>query len=176
MRIVSGQLKGRQINPPSFFSARPTTDYAKESLFNILNNRIDFEEIKVLDLFSGTGSISYEFASRGSKLIYSVESNRRYCQFIEKTCEGFGLSMIKVINTDVFRFLDKNKLPFDVVFADPPFDLEQIDQIPDLFFKGAGLTEDGWFILEHSAKSDFSKHPHFVEIRTYGKVNFSFFQ
>lgn len=176
MRIVSGRLKGRQINPPSFFSARPTTDFAKESLFNILNNRIDFEELLVLDLFSGTGSISYEFASRGAKLVYAIESNRRYCQFIEKTSSGFGLTAIKVINTDVLRFIQKNKLLFDVVFADPPFDMEQIDQIPDLFFQGAGLREEGWFILEHSAKNDFSKHPRFVEIRSYGKVNFSFFQ
>lgn len=176
MRIVSGLLKGRQINPPSYFSARPTTDYAKESLFNILNNRIDFEEVTVLDLFSGTGSIAYEFASRGAKMVYAVESNRRYCQFIDKTASNFNLKMLKVIHLDALRFLEKNKFPFDVVFADPPFDLANLSQIPDLFFKGAGLKEDGWFILEHSSSNNFAEHPRFVEIRTYGKVNFSFFQ
>jgi 16S rRNA (guanine966-N2)-methyltransferase len=176
MRIVSGLLRGRQINPPSNFTARPTTDYAKESLFNILNNRVDFEEIKVLDLFSGTGSIAMEFASRGATIVYAVEMNRKYCQFIDKTVKGFGLANLKVLNTDAFRYLDKNQQAFDVVFADPPYDLEGLDLIPDRFFKGAGLTPDGWFILEHSSKSTFKSHPRFVELRTYGKVNFSFFQ
>lgn len=176
MRIVSGSLGGRLINPPAFFKARPTTDMAKESLFNVLNNRVDFENLNVLDLFSGTGSISYEFASRGAARVLSVELNPRYAAFIQHTADHFGIKSLHVMKADAFKFLEKSREKFDVVFADPPYDLPELAEIPNLFFATNRLNPDGWFILEHPGSYDFNKHPQFVELRRYGKVNFSFFQ
>jgi 16S rRNA (guanine(966)-N(2))-methyltransferase RsmD len=176
MRIISGKLKGRRFSPPKSFSARPTTDIARESLFNVLNNRMDFEELKVLDLFGGTGSISYEFASRGCIDITTVELNYKHYSYIKSMLKEFELNdEIKPIKADVFKYLQKCVFKYDLVFADPPFDLKDFDSIPDRFFENSLLAEGGVFILEHSDKKSFEKHPHFAEVKKYGKVHFSFF-
>ncbi len=176
MRIVSGTHKGRVIRPPSFFKARPTTDMAKESLFNILQNRFDFAEIEVLDLFSGTGSISYEFASRDCRKVISVDKNFRYSRFIQDTAKQFGFDQIKCIKSDSFRYVKSCASKFDIVFADPPYDLEKLKEIPDLVFQAGIIKDGGILILEHPASYNLSKHPNFKENRNYSRVNFSFFE
>lgn len=176
MRIVSGKFKGRRIETPHTIQARPTTDFAKEGLFNVLNNWIDFEGMNVLDLFAGTGSISLEFVSRGAKSVISVEQNERHCSFIRKTCGQLGVENLLLTRGDVFRFISATRMKFDVIFADPPYELEQLPQLPDLIFKYDLLNAEGLFILEHSAKNNFENHPYFSEHRTYGNVNFSFFE
>ncbi|NOQ27703.1 MAG: methyltransferase domain-containing protein [Bacteroidales bacterium] len=176
MRIVSGKYKGRHIRPPKNFKARPTTDFAKENLFNILNNNFDFTELSVLDLFSGTGSISYEFASRECLSVVSVESNFKHQIFIRKTIEELGLPNVKTIKSDAFRYVKFCKDKFDIVFADPPYDLKEIESIPGFIFEQQILKENGWIIVEHGDKTNFSKHNGFVETRKYGGVNFSIFE
>lgn len=176
MRIVSGKYKGRHIKPPKNFKARPTTDFAKENLFNILNNNFDFTELSVLDLFSGTGSISYEFASRECISVVSVESNFKHQIFIRKTIDELGLSNVKTIKSDAFRYVKFCKDKFDIVFADPPYDLKEIESIPKFIFEQQILKENGWIIVEHGDKTNFSKHNGFVETRKYGGVNFSIFE
>lgn len=176
MRIVSGKYKGRHINPPKNFKARPTTDFAKENLFNILNNNFDFSELAVLDLFSGTGSISYEFASRGCNSVISVESNFKHHIFIKKTIEELSLHNIRAIKSDVFRYVKSCKEKFDIIFADPPYELEEIESIPDFIFEHQILKTEGWLIVEHGDKTNFSKHKGFKETRKYGGVNFSIFE
>ena len=176
MRIVSGTHKGRLIRPPKNFKARPTTDFAKENLFNVLNNIFDYTELDVLDLFSGTGSISYEFASRGSNSVISVESNFKHHIFIKKTIEELSLPNIKAIKSDVFRFIKTYSTKFDLIFADPPYELNEIQSIPDFIFNHNILKPEGWLIVEHGDKTDFSKHSKFKEIRKYGGVNFSIFE
>ncbi|MEI6764799.1 MAG: 16S rRNA (guanine(966)-N(2))-methyltransferase RsmD [Bacteroidota bacterium] len=175
MRIVSGTHRGRRLNPPNNLPVRPTTDIAKESLFNILNNYIDFEEVRVLDIFAGTGSISFEFASRGSTDITSVDSNFRCIDFIERTAVQFKMAQITAVRSDVFSFLKYSKNPYDIIFADPPFDMPDREKIVELIFNNNLLKPDGYFIIEHSRDIDFSKHPNFSEMRKYGKVQFSFF-
>ena len=176
MRIISGQFKGRRLQVPSNITARPTTDFAKEGLFNLLNNRIDFEGIDVLDLFAGTGSISIEFVSRDCKSVISIELNERHNAFIRKVCTDLKITNLSLIKTDVFKFIDSCHTQFDMIFADPPYELVQLAQIPDLIYSKKLLKEDGLFVLEHSSKNNFDQHPHFVEHRNYGNVNFSFFQ
>ena len=176
MRIISGKYKGRRISAPSNITARPTTDFAKEGLFNLLNNRMNFEGIDVLDLFAGTGSISIEFVSRDCKSVISIEQNERHCTFIRKVCTELKITNLSLIKTDVFKFIDSCHTQFDMIFADPPYELVQLAQIPDLIFSKKLLKEDGLFVLEHSSKNNFDQHPHFVEHRNYGNVNFSFFQ
>ncbi len=176
MRIISGQFKGRRIQVPTNITARPTTDFAKEGLFNLLNNRIDFEGIDVLDLFAGTGSISIEFVSRDCKSVISIEQNDRHSTFIRKVCTDLKITNLSLIKTDVFKFIASCHTQFDMIFADPPYELEQLAQIPDLIFEKKLLKEDGLFVLEHSSKNKFDQHPHFVDHRNYGNVNFSFFQ
>lgn len=163
------------IHPPKNFKARPTTDRAKESLFNILANNIDFTEIKALDLFGGTGSISYEFASRECKEVTCVEINYKHYSFIKKTINDLGFKNIKVIKTNVFKFLDKSSEKYDLIFADPPYDLPEIETIPDIIFDNELLSKNGLFILEHSDNTSFSNHPRLKEHRNYGGVNFSIF-
>jgi len=176
MRIVSGSLKGRRFSPPKSFSARPTTDIARESLFNILNNRVDFDELTVLDLFSGTGSISYEFASRGALDVSAVEFNYKHFSYIKSMVKEFELEKeITVIKADAFKYMQKCSYKYDLVFADPPFDLKNFETIPDHFFAQDLLKEDGIFILEHSDKINFDEHPRFQERKKYGKVHFTFF-
>lgn len=177
MRIISGTLKGRRFSPPKSFSARPTTDVARESLFNVLNNRLDFSDLKALDLFGGTGSISYELASRGCADVTTIELNYKHYSFIKSMIKEFALErQMNVLKGDVFKFISRCHDKFDMVFADPPFDLPIIESIPDLFFEQDLLTEDGFFIMEHSDKKSFESHPNFTELRKYGKVHFSFFE
>ena len=176
MRIISGQFKGRRLQVPTNITARPTTDFAKEGLFNLLNNRIDFEDIDVLDLFAGTGSIGIEFISRDAKSVISVEQNERHCAFIRKVCSELKITNLSLIKTDVFKFIDTCHSQFDMIFADPPYELEQLARIPDLIFTKKLLKEEGLFVLEHSSKNNFEQDPHFVDHRNYGNVNFSFFQ
>ena len=176
MRIINGKYRGRQIHTPNNLPVRPTTDFAKESLFNILNNLVDFEDIGVLDLFAGTGNISYEFFSRGALQVTSVEIDSKCAAFIEKTSETMKADCITVFKSSVFTFLKHPYGNYDIIFADPPYDLENIESLPDLIFKSSFLKDDGWFILEHSKRHSFSKHPFFNQHRKYGNVNFSFFQ
>jgi len=176
MRIISGQFKGRRLQVPTNITARPTTDFAKEGLFNLLNNRIDFEDIDMLDLFAGTGSIGIEFISRDAKSVISVEQNERHCAFIRKVCSELKITNLSLIKTDVFKFIDTCHSQFDMIFADPPYELEQLARIPDLIFTKKLLKEEGLFVLEHSSKNNFEQDPHFVDHRNYGNVNFSFFQ
>lgn len=176
MRIISGKYKSRRISPPANITARPTTDFAKESLFNLLANRIDFEDIDMLDLFAGTGGIGLEFVSRGAREVIAVEKAHTQQNFIISTCKALGVQQLSVIRGDVFRYLNNCRLQFDFIFADPPYALPELPTLPDIVFGKELLKEDGWFVLEHSGNNDFSGHPHFVEHRKYGNVNFSFFK
>ena len=176
MRIISGKFKGRRLQVPTNITARPTTDFAKEGLFNLLNNRIDFEGIDVLDLFAGTGSIGFEFISRDCKSLISIEQNERHSAFIRKVCTELKIDNLSLIKTDVFKFIEKCHSQFDMIFADPPYELVQLAEIPNLIFSKKLLKDDGLFVLEHSSKNNFDQHPHFVEHRNYGNVNFSFFE
>ncbi|HCI56387.1 MAG TPA: RsmD family RNA methyltransferase [Bacteroidales bacterium] len=176
MRIISGKYKGRRINPPSGLKVRPTTDFAKESLFDILSNRVDFEDIEVLDLFSGTGSISFEFASRGTKNVHLVEFDRYNLSFIRKVVHELNFKNIKPLHIDVQDYLRACRYHYDIVFADPPYNLLWLTNIPDLVIESNVLKEDGFLILEHPASVSFTGNPYFFEHRKYGKVNFSFFR
>ena len=176
MRIISGSCGGSTITPPKNLRARPTTDFAKENLFNVLNNMLDFEGLEVLDLFAGTGSISYEFASRGASSVTSVEINAVHYNFIRQTAQGFGLNAIHPVKANAFLYLKSCAKQFDVIFSDAPYDLENSAQIVDLVFAGNLLREGGIFIFEHSKSQDFSTHPRFQKMRSYGSVQFSFFE
>ncbi len=162
--------------PGKTFKARPTTDMAKESLFNVLNNRIDFETIRALDLFGGTGSISYELASRGCTDVTCVELHLPHVQFIKQVIEKLGETHIRLVKSNVFVFAERIKEQFDFIFADPPYDHPKFAEVPDLIFNNNLLKEGGLFVLEHSSSHDFSKHPSFLELRKYGSVHFSLFQ
>lgn len=177
MRIISGSHKGRQIFPDKSFNARPTTDFAKENIFNVLKNYIEFEGISTLDLFSGTGSISYEFASRGAAKIISIEQNYKHYAFIKRMAEELKFDTIKVYKADVFHACKKLQgHKFDVIFADPPYNLDKILEIPVAIFENNLLANDGIIVIEHPASVDFSNHPRFTEHRQYGSVNFSLFK
>lgn len=177
MRIIGGEFKSRIFNPGKNFKARPTTDFARENLFNILNNRLEFENTKVLDLFAGTGSISFEFASRGCQNVTCVELNRMHFAFICTVIEKLGLKkVIRPINSDAFRFSEKTREQYDLIFADPPYDLNRLSEIPDLIIHNNLLNQHGIIILEHGKNNDFSMHPCFFELRVYGSVHFSFFK
>ena len=176
MRIISGSYRGKQIHPPRSFKARPTTDFAKEGLFNILCNQLEIAELDVLDLFSGTGSITYEFASRGARSVVAVESDPLNFKFIRSVCETLEMDQVSVVRGDAFRFLQNPVQSFDLVFADPPFDHPRLDEIPSLVFGDNILEEGGLFILEHPANHPFSAHPRFLNQRKYGSVHFSFFR
>jgi 16S rRNA (guanine966-N2)-methyltransferase len=176
LRIIGGKYKGRRIVPPQGFKARPTTDFAREGLFNILNNRVDFEEVIVLDLFSGTGSISYEFASRGAREIHLVEQDVRHISGIRRIIKDMDLNNIKPIHIDVRAYLKTCSASYDIVFADPPYDLKWLKEIPDMVFGSGVIKENGFFILEHPRNMSFSGHRLFFEHRHYGGVNFSFFR
>lgn len=175
MRIIGGKYKRRRFDVPKNIKARPTTDFARENLFNVLNNLIDFEDLKALDLFAGTGAISFELLSRGANPIISVEKHGIQYGFIRKVAEELKTEDIIAIKGDVFKFISSSKEKFDFIFADPPYDLPNLAEIPELIFKAGLLKDDGLFVLEHSSKNDFSEMPEFDELRTYGSVNFSFF-
>lgn len=176
MRIISGQYRGRAINPPRNLRARPTTDFAKENLFNVLGNLVDFEECDVLDLFSGTGSISYEFASRGARSVTSVEINSVHHNFIRQTAAQLGIGNLFAVKANVFLYLKSCPKQFDIVFSDAPYDLEGSEQVIDLVLGGGLLREEGFLVFEHSRGKNFSAHPNFWQQRSYGSVQFSFFK
>lgn len=178
MRVISGLYKRRRFDVPNNFKARPTTDFAKENLFNVLiNNYIDFEDgVKALDLFAGTGSISIELVSRGCDKVISIEKDQQHHAFISRIMHEVKTDKCLPIRTDVFKFIERCKEQFDFIFADPPYALKDLKSIPDLIFKNNLLKEDGLFVLEHGKDYDFSEHPNFIEHRSYGSVNFSFFK
>ncbi|MCE1200220.1 MAG: RsmD family RNA methyltransferase [Marinilabiliales bacterium] len=177
MRIIGGELKGRQIQPGKNFKARPTTDFARENLFNILANRVDFEELSVLDLFAGTGSISYEFASRGCKSVTSVELDAVHMGFINRSIQQLNLEKcIRTVRYDVLKFIPRCTEKYDLIFADPPYQLPHLSEIPDLILKHELLSKEGFLILEHGKNNQFSDHPALFEQRIYGSVHFSFFK
>ncbi len=175
MRIVSGKCKGRYITPPKGLDARPTTDFAKENLFNVLSNWYDIEDLSVLDLFSGSGSISYEFASRGAQRVVSVEKKPLHQSFISKTAKSLSLDAISAIKGDAILFTQRTLETFDIIFADPPYDMVDAEQIINTVFERSLLKESGILIFEHSKGRSFSDHPNFQECRSYGSVNFSIF-
>ena len=164
------------INPPRNLRARPTTDFAKENLFNVLVNLVDFEELDVLDLFSGTGSISYEFASRGARSVTSVEVNSVHHNFIRQTARELKFENFYAVKANAFLYLKSCTKKFDLIFSDAPYDLEGSEEIVSLVFEHDLLTDDGIFIFEHSKDQDFSEHEKFWQLRSYGSVQFSFFK
>ena len=176
MRIIGGKYKGRRINPPAGFKARPTTDFAREALLNILTNRLDFEKVTILDLFSGTGSMSYEFASRGAAEVHLVEKDSVHVNGIRKIIREFGFENIRPIHIDVKAYLRTCRTKYDMVFADPPYDLSWLKEIPDMVLNSGVMKQGAFFILEHPRNMSFSDHPGFFEHRHYGGVNFSFFK
>jgi 16S rRNA (guanine966-N2)-methyltransferase len=176
MRIISGSHRGRRIFPPNKLPVRPTTDLAKESLFNILWNYVDFENLRVLDLFSGTGNLSYEFASRGCKEVIAVEIHPKCVDFIKKTALDLNFDNIRVVRGEVLHFLKHAPSPFDIIFADPPYDMKEIPLLPGLVLDGKWLSEEGYLIVEHPREVNFSEIPGFFDLRKYGKVHFSFFR
>src|SRR5688500_1170642 len=176
MRIISGNLGGRRINPPAVMPhTRPTTDIAKEGLFNILQNNLDFEELKTLDLFGGTGSISYELASRGATDLTIVEKDPQMFNFIKKTAEEFKIDNLKLIKSDVFKYIESCNEQFDFIFAGPPYALATIDELPKQIFEKKLLRENGWFILEHTPRNEYKNFPYFKWERNYGTTIFSLF-
>lgn len=176
MRIVSGFLKGRRFDMPSSkWKTRPTTDYAKESLFNILSNWVELDEIDVLDLFSGTGNLAYEFASRGARKVVCVEKFGACIKYIQQNAKTFDLEdVLELKKQDVFKFLSNHKGKYDIIFADPPYDSPRFPLIPDYVFQQEMLKENGLLIIEHDSRQNFENHPKFVELRQYGQSYFSF--
>lgn len=176
MRIIGGKLKGKTIMPPAGYKARPTTDFAKEGLFNVLDNEYEFEDLKVLDLFGGTGAIAFEFASRGAAKVYSVEMARENASFIISEAKRLGLGNVVMVRDNVFDFLPLCREKFDIVFADPPYALEGLESIPDKVFEADILYPERYFILEHPGTYSFKDHPRFKKEKVYGKVHFTFFE
>lgn len=175
MRIITGFLKGRKMITPRNLKARPTTDFAKTGLFNVLNNKVEFDGISVLDLFAGTGSISLEFVSRGVGMVTAVDIEAAHCKAIKENADLYKLNQLSVIRRDVFQFLQSARGKYDIIFADPPYDMEEALQLPDIVMGSGLLNEGGFFVLEHGNKTSFEGHPHLIEERKYGSVCFSFF-
>lgn len=176
MRIVGGTFGGRRFNPPARIPARPTTEVAKEGLFNILQNLIDLEGIKTLDLFGGTGSITYELASRGAEDMTLVERDNVTIDFIKKIIVQLGIKdKVRVINGDVFKFMKQTTEKYDFIFAGPPYALDIIDDLPRYVFEKQLLLPDGIFVLEHTPRNDYQQHPNFSKIKNYGTTVFTFF-
>lgn len=176
MRIIGGNLRGKKITPPANYQARPTTDFAKEGLFNILSNEFDFEELSVLDLFSGTGSISFEFASRGCRDIISIEMNPLHTRFIKQCAAQFKIEGMQVTRYNAFEFIDICKKRFDIIFADPPYSIQGLESIPGRIFDKGLVKEGGYLILEHPGIYDYNQMPNFVKEKRYGNVHFSLFR
>ena len=178
MRIIGGEFKGRRFTPPAKnWPTRPTTDYAKEALFNIVVNSLDFEALKVLDLFGGTGSLSYEFISRGCQDVTYVDQFPACIRFIKETAKKLDIeSKIRIFKSDALKYMDRSGEKFDFIFADPPYTMAGIDSIPDRIFKNNMLNEAGWLVLEHNPNHNFKNHPYCFDSRNYGKTIFSFFK
>jgi 16S rRNA (guanine(966)-N(2))-methyltransferase RsmD len=174
MRVITGTYKGRHFDVPRSFKARPTTDFAKENIFNVMTGYIDFEGTEALDLFAGTGSITLELLSRGCKEVVSVEMDRDHARFIQQCIDKVGAENHTLVKGDAFRFMKSCKRQFDFIFADPPYSLPTLETIPDLALPL--LKEGGMMVFEHGKQNDFSQHPRFVERRVYGAVNFSLFR
>ena len=176
MRIISGEHGGRRINPPGKMPhTRPTTDVAKEGLFNILENNLDISSLKTLDIFGGTGSISYELASRGATDLTIVEKDTAMFEFIKKTSQDLKLENFKVIKMEVFKFLEQCSDQFDFIFAGPPYALTTIDELPKKIVERQLLKPNGWFVLEHTPRNNYHDYPLFVTARNYGTTVFSIF-
>ena len=178
MRIITGKYKGRSFDIPRTFKARPTTDFAKENLFNVLRQYTDFDGCRALDLFSGTGSITLELLSRGCRQVVSVEKDRDHHHFISSCLKKLADDAATALRADVFLFVKKCRLKFDIIFADPPYALPNLAELPDIMTAADGLLADdnSIFILEHGKDHDFSNHPLLIDHRTYGSVNFSIFK
>ena len=176
MRIIAGIYRGRRFDILRTFKARPTTDFAKENIFNVLQGYADFDGASALDLFAGTGSISLEMISRGCRQVVSVEKDRDHAAFIAQCMRKINAENNVLIRGDVFRFLKSCHRQFDIIFADPPYALEELPRIPDLIFEHQLLSDDGILVFEHGKNHDFGQHPHFVDHRSYGSVNFSLFR
>lgn len=177
MRIVGGEFSGRRFSPPTNTPARPTTDVAKEGLFNILENMIDIEGIKTCDIFGGTGSISYELASRGAADLTLIERDNGNIQFIKKTAKELGIEgRLTIIRGDVFKFMKQSIDQYDFIFAGPPYALQNIDDIPMLVFEKKMLKPGGIFVHEHTPRNDYQKHPYFLRMKNYGTTVFTFFK
>lgn len=177
MRVITGKYKGRHFDVPHNFKARPTTDFAKENLFNVLNGYLDFDEApEALDLFAGTGSITLELLSRGCRRVVAVERDPMHFGFITKTLTALGDKACVPLRADVFRYLSTCREQFDFIFADPPYALPRLEELPTSVLDRGLLKPEGLFVLEHGKANDFSTHPQFIEHRSYGSVNFSFFR
>ncbi len=178
MRIIGGEFKGRRFHPPADkWPTRPTTDFAKEALFNILQNSFYFDEIKVLDLFGGTGSHSYEFISRGCRDVTYVDQYGPALKFVKKTAEKLEITpYLHLYKMDVFKFIESCRQQFDYIFAGPPYPLPKLDSLPDVIFANKILKPGGWLVLEHNANHNFENHPRFFQQRNYGGTYFSFFE
>lgn len=176
MRIIGGRLKGKTILPPMGYGARPTTDFAREGLFNVLDNEYEFDDLQVLDLFGGTGAIAFEFASRGAARVYSIEMNRDHAAFIRREAARLGAGQVTAVHANVFDFLPICREKFDIVFADPPYALEGLESLPDKVFSHDLLHPGGYFILEHGGEHDFRNHPYYKKEKSYGRVHFTFFE
>lgn len=174
MRIIQGKNKGRHIKAPASLPVRPTTDLGKESLFNILNHYFNFEKVTVLDLFAGTGNITYEFASRGALAITAVDTHQGCTNFISRIVEQLNFEQVSVVRGDAFQFVHRSRQKFDIIFADPPFDLKGVEKIAEEVFTNELLNPSGWLIFEHPREYNFSNHPNFFQHRKYGKLNLSF--
>ncbi|MEJ7693009.1 16S rRNA (guanine(966)-N(2))-methyltransferase RsmD [Daejeonella sp.] len=175
MRIIGGKLKGQRLNPPAKLPVRPTTDSAKEALFNILSNQLDFESLKVLDLFSGTGNISLEFASRGAPSVTSVDRDFGCYNYLKTVAKQYGLDAIQPVKADVLKYLEVETDQYDLIFTDPPYDLPQMNQMAPIVFRRNILKPDGVLIVEHHSMKKINNDPHFIEQRKYGSSSFSFF-
>jgi 16S rRNA (guanine(966)-N(2))-methyltransferase RsmD len=175
MRIIGGVFKGRRIPVPAKFKGRPTTDFAREALFNVLNNRLEWDGLRVLDLFSGTGAMAYEALSRGAQSVTAVEKDPAGCGFIKTMFNTLGTSTGVVIRADVFRFIERHTAQYGLIIADPPYDLERVELLPEMVKNQRMLAPRGVFVLEHSERKSVEHMDGFVECRKYGAVSFSFF-
>ena len=176
MRIISGKYGRRRFDVPTSITARPTTDMARENLFNVLSGVIDLEGLTVLDLFAGTGAMSFEFLSRGAAHVTAVEKARVQADFIKRVQGQLGDPNLTLVRGDVFRFVATCRQSFDVIFADPPYDLPRFADVPRLVLDSPLVHDGTLFIMEHPREHDFSALPHFAQQRVYGKVNFSLFE
>ena len=176
MRIISGKYGRRRFDVPTNITARPTTDMARENLFNVLSNLIDLEGKTALDLFAGTGAMSFEFLSRGCAQVTAVEKARTQAEFIKRVQQQLRDENLTLVRGDVFKFINACRQSFDVIFADPPYDLPRFDEVPKLVFDSPLVHNGTLFIMEHPREHDFSALPHFSQQRVYGKVNFSLFE
>lgn len=176
LRIISGKYKGRRLHPPASLPVRPTTDFAREGLFNVLNRLVDYEEVKVADLFAGTGAVAFEFCSRGAGKVIAVDIERKCVDFINQTAAEFGMTELKAIRSNVMVFLRRYIEQYDVIFADPPYEMNGIKDLPGLVFASGILPGKGLFVMEHSDRYNFTNEPFFLETRNYGRVHFTFFR